>query len=219
MFATVTDQHVFGNAPARPPVGLLRPSPKFTLPVSDSIDMASAASVVLGFGWEDGAQTWEGDHREMKETTVRIRVRMDWQGSNIRVAIDENRPEDRNYIIFLVVEETFGSIEPDEQPPKVLHTAFPIAINGQLTFVPQSLFDQETEASNEQRAFAENFAISVNPKPGVPVFGTISMGELTTEAGVARLAAALRQFEPEVLEKLTRMPDGYAWVFRCGKSP
>gem|GEM_PF-2373318 len=35
---------------------------------------------------------------------------MDWQGSNIRVAIDENCPQDRNYIIFLVVEETFGSI-------------------------------------------------------------------------------------------------------------
>jgi hypothetical protein len=36
------------------------------------------------------------------------------------------------------------------------------------------------------------------------------MGELTTEAGVARLAAALRQFEPEVLEKLIRTP--YSWL-------
>jgi hypothetical protein len=33
------------------------------------------------------------------------------------------------------------------------------------------------------------------------------MSELTTEAGVARLAAALRQFEPELLEKLTRTPE------------
>lgn len=160
---------------------------------------------MLGLGWEDGAQTWQGHHRETLETTIQMRVKLDWQGSNMRVSI-ENRPEDRNYIVFLVVEETFGSIEADEQPPKVLHTAFPIAINGQLTFVPQSLFDQETEANNNQRAFAQKYAISVNPKPGEPVYGTITMDELTTDAGVARLAAALRQFEPEVLEKLTRKP-------------
>lgn len=197
-FATVTDRHVVGN----------RPSPKFTLSGSASIEIANAFSVVLGLGWEDGAQTWQGHHREMLETTIQMRVRLDWQGSNIRVAI-ENRPEDRNYTVFLVVEETFGSIESDEQPPKVLHTAFPVAINGQLTFVPQSLFDQEKEASDKQRAFAEHYAVSVNPKPGDPVIGTISMGELTTEAGVARLAAALRQFEPEVLEKLIRTPPGW----------
>jgi hypothetical protein len=211
--ATATDRHVFGN-PAKPPVGLPRPSPKFTLSGSSSIDIASASSVVLGLGWEDGTQTWQGDHRdtrssffglggEMLETTVTMHVRLDWHGSNIRVAI-ENEPDDRNYIVFLVVEETFGFIEPDEQPPKVLHTAFPIPINGQLTFVPQSFFDEETEASNKQRAFAQKFAVSVSPKPGEPVFGTIRTSELSTDAGVARLAAALRQFEPEVLEKLTR---------------
>ena len=104
------------------------------------------------------------------------------------------------------IDKKSGSTENDEQSPKVLHTAFPIAINGQLTFVPQSLFDQETEANNNQRAFAQKYAISVNPKPGEPVYGTITMDELTTDAGVARLAAALRQFEPEVLEKLTRKP-------------
>lgn len=207
--ATTTDRHVFGNAPARPSVGLPKLSPKFTLSGSPSIDVASAASAVLGLGWEEGAQTWEGHHREMLETTVQMHVSLDWQGSNIRVAI-KNRPEDRNYIVFLVVEETFGSTESDEQPPKVLHTAFPIPINGQLTYVPQSLFDEEREASKRQRAFAQKFAVSANPKPGEPVFGTISMGELTTDAGVARLAAALRQFEPEVLEKLTRTPQGHA---------
>jgi hypothetical protein len=207
-FATATEhEHVFGNGPARPPVGLPKLSPKSTLLGIGSIDIAkkSAASVVLGLGWEDGAQTWQGQHREMLETTIQMHVKLDWQGSNIHVAI-ENRPEDRNYLVFLVVEEKFGSTESDEQAPKVLHTAFPIPINGQLTYVPQSFFDEEREANNKQRAFAEDFAISVNPKPGEPVFGTISMGELATDAGVARLAAALRQFEPRVLEKLTRTP-------------
>ena len=202
--ATSTDRHIFGNAPARPPVGLPRPTPMMIWSGGNSIDLASAASVVLGLSWEDGSQTWHGRHRDMLETTVQMRVTLDWHGSNIRVRIDENRPEDRNYIVFLVVEETFGSIEPDEEPPKVLHTAFPIPINGQLTYVPQSLFDQEIDASHIQQAFAQQYAVFVRPKPGEPVFRTIRLNELTTEAGVARLAAALRQFEPEVLEKLTR---------------
>jgi hypothetical protein len=65
----------------------------------------------------------------MAETTVRMQVTLDWQGEHLRVVI-KNRPEDRNYVVFLVVEETFGSIEPDEVAPKVLHTALPIHING-----------------------------------------------------------------------------------------
>lgn len=207
-FASAADMHVFENAPARPPVGVPKLSPKFTLSGSPSMDVSSAASVVLGLGWDDGAQT-VGHHRETLETTVQMRVRLDWQGSNLRVAI-ENRPEDRNYIVFLVVEEKFGSHESDEAQPSVLHTAFPIAINGQLTYVPQSLFDEETEASNKQRAFAQEYAVSVNPKPGEPVIGTISMGELATDAGVSRLAATLRQFNPEVLEKLIGVPHGHA---------
>jgi hypothetical protein len=205
VFVANHDQSVFGNPAGRSPGGLPRPIPQVALSLKGALstDPASAASVVLGLGWEDGNQTWQGQHRETKEATVQMHVRLDWQGNHLRVAI-ENRPEDRNYIIFLVVEETFGFIESDEQPPKVLHTAFPIAINGQLTFVPQSLFDQEKAASDKQRAFADRFAVSVQPEPGEPVFGAIRLGELTTSAGAMRLAAALRQFEPEVLEKLIR---------------
>ena len=203
-FVTAADNHVFGNGQPRPAGPGPRPIQKFTLSGSDSMDIASAASVVLGLGWEDGAQS-EGHHRETLETTVQMRVKLDWHGSNIRVSI-ENRPQDRNYIVFLVLEETFGSVESDEQAPKVLHTAFPIAINGQLTYVPQSFFDEEAEASGKQRAFAQKYAVSVNPGPGEPVFGKVSVRELTTEAGVERLAAALRQFKPEVLDQLTHAP-------------
>ena len=131
-------------------------------------------------GW---CPPWPGHHREMAETTVRMQVTLDWQGEHLRVVI-KNRPEDRNYVVFLVVEETFGSIEPDEVAPKVLHTALPIHINGQLTFVPQALFDQEQAARDKQRAFASRFAVSVQPQPGEPVFGSIRLGELTTDAGL-----------------------------------
>ena len=195
--------HVVGNVLPRTSPLSPNPLPNFQLSSKD-FDPANAASVVMGLGWEDGAQS-QGHHREMQEAMVQMRVKLDWQGSNIRLAI-ENRPQDRNYVVFLVIEETFGSVESDEQAPKVLHTAFPIAINGQLTYVPQSLFDEETAASNKQRAFAQKYAISVNPKPGHPVIKGVTERELSTDAGVERLAAAIRQFDPAALETLTRAP-------------
>jgi hypothetical protein len=97
---------------------------------------------------------------------------------------------------------TFGRIEADEHPPKVRHTAIPIPLNGQLTYVPQAFFDQERDARDKQRAFADEFAISVQPEPGAPVIGTIQLGELATDAGVARLAATINQFDPELMKKL-----------------
>ena len=196
--------HTFLGAASQHAGGLPKPDPEFVFSATNLNSNASPASMILGLGWEDGIQT-QGQHREMLETTIQVRVRLDWQGSNIHLKIDENRPNDRNFVIFLVVEETFGSVESDEHAPKVLHTAFPIPINGQITFVPQSLFDQEREATNKQRAFAQKYAVSVRPKLGAPVLGKINLSELNTEAGVARLAATLRQFEPEVLKNITHI--------------
>ena len=114
------------------------------------------------------------------------------------VVID-NRPQDRNYVAFVVVEETFGSIEADEQPPKVLHTAFKVAINGSLTYVPQSLFDEEIKSRGKRDEFVHDFGVFVRPKPGEPVFGSIELAELATESGRGRLVAALHQFQPELI--------------------
>jgi len=199
-FAASGGGHAFGVASAGAPLGPRR------LPLRGGGNVfannpAGAASAVLGWGWCDGAQSWEGHRRQIKETSVRMRVKLDWQGDKLRLAV-ENWPEDRNYVVFLVIEETFGAIEPDEIAPKVLHTAFPIPINGQLTYVPQSLFDEERASSDKLRDLANRFAISAVPRPGVPVFRDIQVGELRTEAGVMRLADALHQFEPELLEQL-----------------
>jgi hypothetical protein len=166
-------------------------------------DMLNPATVTLGLGWEDGAQTWVGRHREMAEASIQVHVKASWQADKLQIAIDNNRPEDRNYVLFLVVEETFGSIETDEQAPKVLHTAFPIAINGQLTFVPQSFFDEESAASSKLKDFLSHYAASAKPKVGDPVERSARLGELATDAGVERFTAALHQFEPDELKRLT----------------
>jgi hypothetical protein len=197
--ATREVRTIAGKSPGKAPFKIPPTIASLILPVRDRVD----ASVVLGLGWEDGAQTWQGERREPAEATIKVKVKLDWQANRINLAI-ENRPEDRNYIIFLVLEETFGSVESDEQAPKVLHTAFPIAINGQLTFVPQALFDQEKKARERQKSFAEEYAITAVPGPGDPINAMIHPGELTTDAGVARLAATLHQFKPELVKKLIR---------------
>jgi hypothetical protein len=189
-----------------PKPSLPRPAPRVKALGRPSLDPASATfapAAVLGLGWEEGGQTWDGRHREMQETTVSIKVSLDWRGDSLYVAI-ENDSKDRNYVLFLVVEEKFGSVEEGDEVPKVLHTAFRISVNGQLTHVPQSLFDEERAASSKQREFAEKFAVSVAPKPGAPVLGAITLNELATDAGVARLAATLRRVDPEAFRKLTR---------------
>jgi hypothetical protein len=208
-FSSTTLDDPGGSALLGREPGTIKPSPVFpsTLlevkPVMrDSIDttLGGRSFVMLGHGWEEGAQTWKGFHREMKLATVEMRVRAEWRNSQLRVSID-NRLEDRNYIVFLVVEETFGFIEPDETPPKVLHTAFPMAINGCLTYVPQSLFDEEKKARGKRDEFVHEFGVFVRPKPGEPVFRSITLAELATDAGRERLAAELQQFEPDLLTR------------------
>ena len=179
------------------PATLLRP----VLRDSVDADLGSRPLVMLGLGWEEGGQTWHGFHREMAQATVEMRVQAVWRNGQLRVVID-NRPQDRNYVVFVVVEETFGSIEADEQTPKVLHTAFKVAINGSLTYVPQALFDEEIKSRRKRDEFVHYFGVFVRPKPGEPVFGSIELAELATESGRDRLVAALLQFEPELITQL-----------------
>lgn len=185
----------------RPPLKLF-PTLALTVPVAHDTFRSDPASA-FGLGWEDGNQTWQGQRREPAVVSITLQVKLEWKADRVHLSL-KNLPEDRNYVVFLVVEETFGSVETDEHAPKILHTAIPIAINGQLTFVPQSLFDEEKAARDKQKAFADEFAISVEPEPGAPVIGTIQLGELATDAGVARLAATLNQSEPGLMKKLAK---------------
>jgi hypothetical protein len=181
------------------------------LNVEDRIlkDTLNSATVTLGLGWEDGGQTWEGRHREMAKTSMQLRVTADWQADKLRVMIDNNRVDDRNYVLFLVIEETFGSVEADEHAPKVLHTSFSVAINGQLTFVPQSFFDEEAAASSKLKDFLSHYAASAKPKVGDPIETSARLGELATDAGVERFTAALQQFEPDTLKQLIHRFEGH----------
>ena len=154
--------------------------------------------IIIGLEDAKDAPPWTGFHREAAQAQVQIQVDATWQDGRLRVVID-NRPEDRNYIAWMVVEETFGSIESDEQAPKVLHTAFKVPITGQLTYVPQSLFDEEGHIHVEREQFFNEFATFLTPDPGEKIFGEIDPIELATEEGVARFVSLAKQRQPELL--------------------
>jgi hypothetical protein len=123
-----------------------------------------------------------------------------------------NDPTDRNYVIYVVVEETLGSAQ-------VLHTVQRIPVIGQLTFVPQTYFDEEAAALNRlgktMSDFASRYARSVSQvsgppgPPGSPLFGLTheqiagdpvlreyQLGGLTTRESLERLAAQAAQHQP-----------------------
>ncbi len=89
-----------------------------------------------------------------------------------------NHSADRNYVVYVVVEETLDS-------GKVLHTAQRIPVIGQLTYVPQTFFDQEAAAiallNKTMRDFNDRYVHSVGnvlgrpPAPGDPVSGLLGL--------------------------------------------
>lgn len=188
-----------GIQPAPIPAGSGAP-PHAGLAIERRFDQVVAESQQIMIGLEDAkdAPPWTGFHREADQRPVLMQVDATWQDGSLRVVI-ENRPDDRNYVAWLVVEETFGSVESDEQPPKVLHTALKIPITGQLTYVPQSLFDEEGKIHVERELFFNEFATFLTPEPGEKIFDEIDPVELATSAGIDRFLALAKHRQPELL--------------------
>ena len=117
-------------------------------------------------GWLDAAEPPTGQHRKGALNEVHLDYTLNWQGDQMTISLKNNRPQDRNYVVYFVVEETLGS-------GAVLHTTQRVSVIGQLTYVPQSFFDEEAEAfarlSKTMQEFARRYAISVGPRPGSPV--------------------------------------------------
>jgi hypothetical protein len=154
---------------------------------ADALGIAADIQFADFFGWEDGTEPPKGQRRraELKgdlsddKGHVEIDYTLHWQADRLTVSVKNNRPLDRNYIVYVVVEETLGSGE-------VLHTVERIPVIGQLTYVPQSFFDQEFEALAKTARFFRDFAAKYakslrdiprpgNPEPGWRVEGLLGV--------------------------------------------
>ncbi|MER9831360.1 hypothetical protein NKJ51_23845 [Mesorhizobium sp. M0134] len=152
------------TAPASLPSGP-QPSPSPALhPLHDNISLHDQISFSDLLGWIDSVEPATGQHRKAAQNLIYLDYTLDWEADQMTVTL-RNHPADRNYVVYVVVEETLGS-------GQVLHTAQRIPVIGQLTYVPQTFFDQEAAAiallNKTMRDFADHYAHSVGDVPGRP---------------------------------------------------
>jgi hypothetical protein len=153
--------------------------------------LASTLNDLRFIGWQNGDKTWDGQKREARRLTARIKYRLAWQGDRLRLQL-ETRPEDRNFTVFLVIEELLPSTG------SLLHTAIPISANGSLTYVPQEFFEREAKAiaaggkaiaAFYKRRVVEPTGFEPSPEP---TFTTISPTDLFSLEKVTRLSTQLQ---------------------------
>ncbi len=192
--ATSAPPAVFSGAQPGP-----RPLPILSDQLISASDRVSGYDdIIPSLFWQSGEQTWEGQTRDPKEKTVEIEYTLKWVGDRLSLRL-KNNPADRNYVVFLVLEETLST-------GHVLHTATPIPVNGQLTYVPQKYFDEESAAwaraakaiADFNRRFSESHDL-IDPNPPDPVLGWLRPGDLTTAASVQRFVELAEQHQPELL--------------------
>jgi hypothetical protein len=152
------------------------------------------------FMWQTGGQDFEGQHREPAETTVQIKYKLHWEDDDLQITLENNRLADRNYILYVVVQEKllYSGLS--------LHTAMAVPINGQLTYVPQKFFDDERKAMEQAERtlthFNEAYVHQAEPGPLDPVVGWVRPGDLASRAGIERLAALAEEHQPELLHQV-----------------
>ncbi len=142
-------------------------STHFAEGVASTAALLDAPSISDFIGWEDATEPEKGRRRLAASSEIEIDYTLRWQADRMTISLTNNRPVDRNYVVYAVVEETLGS-------GLVLHTVERIPVTGQLTFVPQSYFDEEFEALARSARFFRDFALryakslTVGPRPPGP---------------------------------------------------
>jgi hypothetical protein len=193
------------------------PAPQSHLARVESMGLSADIEFSDYFGWEDGAEPAKGQRRRAAMTDAEHPVELDytlrWQADRLTVTLKNNRPEDRNYVVYVVVEETLGSGE-------VLHTVERIPVTGQLTYVPQSFFDEEFEALAKTAKFFRDFAAKYakslrdiphphgpgDPDPGWDVRGLLGLDPaLVGRDPVLRVLQATNFERPEDFQAVAQL--------------
>ncbi len=151
--------------------------------------------------WKPGREDWDGQHRDIKTERVSIEYSLDWTADRLRLTI-KNNPSQRNYVVFVVVEEKMpGS-------GKILHTAVALPVNGLLTYVPQKFFDDELAAHARTAGVIAGLIAKhipsvhdIGPPPPDPVFDWVRPGDLVTRDGINRILALAKDTSPSCFDR------------------
>ena len=149
--------------------------------------------------WQLGRADWDGQHRDVKEEMVRVDYVLDWTGDQLYLIL-KNNPSHRNYVVFAVIEEKMpGS-------GQILHTAIPLPVDGQLTFVPRKFFEDEFEAHAQTASIIADLVARYIPTvddigPSDPI-GWLRPGDLASRESLYRMAALVQEHQPELLQEI-----------------
>jgi hypothetical protein len=142
----------------------------------------------------------DGQHRVVREETVHIRYTLDWNRDDLQVTA-WNKFSERNYVIYLVVEEQMQSSS------NVLHTAVPLPMDGLITRVPVKFFINEASAHAKTAKIIAGLIPKHIPKVGeiVPDDGGVAWirpGDLLTPEGVERVMTKLQTENPAFFDEV-----------------
>ena len=161
--------------------------------IAESVDIG----ITGAYGWDEGGQTWKGEKREWQRKQVQIDYELYWHEDRLSLTL-KARPQDRNYVVYLVVEEFLA------RSKQWLRTPVRIRFNGQLTYVPQSFFDAERKAMDHAngilKRIEKNYSVSRRPGPADPVLGSLRPGVRSSVEGMQEFLDAARQHAPEIVE-------------------
>ncbi|MFB9236286.1 hypothetical protein ACFFWC_12120 [Plantactinospora siamensis] len=151
-----------------------------------------------------------GQHRDIRrEQQVQLQWQLTWTADRMSIKLT-GRPEDRNYVAFLVAQEKLG---PSGQ---WLHTAFKLPVDGQLTYLPKDFFDRERAANERAHKLLTDLnnryakSVPVGPKGPGPLVAAISPAVSGTPEGLAAFLEAAATHEPELLREVLRDHDHHA---------
>ncbi len=159
-----------------------------------------APQVIRDPVWKNAEQNWSGEKREVMDTTVLVKYRLGWYPDGLSVYI-ENRPVDRNYVVFLVLEETMPGSS------NILQTAIQIPVNGQLTYVPKQFFEDENKALERGVRDLIRFNNEYRPPLGDGperggLFKWVRPGDWGNKDSLDQMALLARSSHPDLLDQI-----------------
>jgi hypothetical protein len=167
------------------------------LPRANAVHDLAGGDLHQWLTWLESADV-VGERRHLSRGTVAVTWSLEWLGPRLVVTVT-GRPQDRNCVLFLVVEENLIS-------GQRLHTAMPVPINNQITYVPKSFLDEEDRGWGHAHQLVDEmnrrFSEAVTPHPKDPVEGRVHPLDLTSRAGIERVAAFYRATAPELVERV-----------------
>jgi hypothetical protein len=146
--------------------------------------------------WQAEPPMEQAQGRHPRHEMVRLHYTFAWHENRMRIEL-ESEPTNRNYVVFFVVEETLWS-------GAILHSAFRVAVNTALTYVPQSFFIKEQEAYEHTRKTLRDAAIRhtkiAEVEPGEEQEYLVRPGDLRSLESMRETVERIRSVDPALLE-------------------